>query len=68
MLGSVIIWVKIIESSKTTVLILFPEIMNSTTGNIYSRYGLIYHCLLTKDSNNFTGDYLTGTINVYNKF
>jgi len=42
--------------------------VNSTTGNTYSKYGFKYHSHLIKDRNSFTGDYLTNTVNADDKF
>jgi len=53
--------VDIIQYSKIIILILFPQVMNITTGKKYSKYGLKNHNRLIKNRNIFTGDYLTNT-------
>ena len=60
-------YVDIMQYSKIIILILFPEVINITTVNTYSRYRFTYHSHVTRDSNILTGDYLTHTINAYNK-
>ena len=45
--------VDIIQYSKIVTLILFPVVMNMTTGNRYSRYGFTYHSHLIKVRNVF---------------
>jgi len=58
--------VDIVEYTKIIILILFPVMMNSTTGNKYSKYGFKNHNHLIKDRNIFTGDCLTQK-NAYKK-
>jgi len=54
------------QYSKMVILILIPEVMNSTAANMYSRYGFAYHSHLTKDRNIFYWR-LFNIINVHNK-
>jgi len=59
--------VDIVKYSKIIILILFPEVMNSTTGNTYRKYRFKNHNHLIKIRNIFNGDCLANTVNVYNK-